>query len=63
MEETRKVLVIFFVLKVFGVSSSLRISTCGFAFGFDLGHDSLHHFDLSFRLNFFQHLELKKIGT
>ena len=42
-----------FSLKVFCVSSSLGISACSFAFGFDLSHDSLHHFDLSFRLNFF----------
>ena len=50
-----------FCLEMFGITSSLRISTGCFTFGFDLRYDSLHHFDFSFWLNLFQNLKWRKV--
>ncbi len=42
---------------MFGISSSLDISSRCFAFGFDLSDNSLDHFGFLLRLKLFQDLE------
>ncbi len=42
---------------MFGISSSLDISSRGFAFGFYLSDNSLDHFGFFLRLKLFQDLE------